>query len=396
VNFSRHVFAKEITEMMRDKRVVQSALIGPVFLVLMFVFLFGFLQSTLKEKKGQKIHVVKTKSQPSFIKALKKGNTTIVSIDSREKGEDLVKTGDAKVVLIIPEDFDDSLQSGKQAKVTAIYDEDQPASEIGLGSVNKVASALNTIIVKEILKSKQVSAELAEPIKVERTPVKRKDGGMGGFLAVLMPYLIVIWSFYGGFSQASDMVAGEKERSTLETLLISPVPRLRIALGKFWALTALCLTSSLSSLIAVLLAGSLPIPMIKGLFPTGIHVNPAGVASILAVIIPLSAMFAGLLLAISTVARNIRECQSYLTLISFIVLMPAIFSQFIGYTDFAKAAWVSWVPILNSAMVLRSAMLGNFELTPFLTTLFVNVVLALIALRAVVTMFSREKVLWRI
>jgi len=396
MNFTRHVFLKEIREMLRDKRVVQSALVGPVFLVIMFVFLFGFLQSTLKERKGQKIHVVKTKTEPSFIAALRKQGAKIVPVDSVEKGESMVKTGDAKIVLAIPEDYDATVASGRQAKISAIFDQDQPASEIGLADVARVAAASNKASVEKLLVSRDLPKDLAEPILVERKPVQRKEGGMGGFLAGLMPYLIVIWAFYGGFSQASDMVAGEKERSTLETLLISPVSRLKIAMGKFWGLTVLCLTSSLSSLIAVLLAGSLPIPLLKGLFPTGVHVNVVGVASILAVIVPLSAMFAGLLLAISTVARNIRECQGYLTLVSFIVLMPAIFSQFIGYTDFAKAAWVSWVPILNSAMVLRSAMLGNFEAMPFITTLLVNVVLAAIALRAVVVMFGRENVLWRI
>lgn len=103
-----------------------------------------------------------------------------------------------------------------------------------------------------------------------------------------------------------------------------------------------------------------------------------------------------MLLAVSVFARNMREAQSYLSLLSFVVLMPALFSQFIGYTSFAKALWVSLVPILNSATVLREGMLGNFSLVPYLLTMGVNVALAAASLIACTTMFRKERIVWRV
>lgn len=396
MNQALHVFLKEIREMLRDKRAVQSAVIGPVFLVLVFVFMFGFLISSLKKTEGQKIHVVKVTPEPSLVAALKKEKVRIIEVDSAEKAREMVKAGTAKVVLDFPADFDKRLSQAEPATVGAIFDKDQESSKIALGLVKSQVGELNKGMVSALLQSKGIQGAMAEPINVKENPVKREEGGLGGFLAGLMPYLIVIWAFYGGFSLAADMVAGEKERSTLETLLISPVARSRIALGKFGALGLLCFVSSVSSLIAVVVAGSLRLPMLKELFPTGIQISFVGAFSILMVILPLSAMFAGLLLAISTKARNMRECQSYLTMVSFVVLMPAIFSQFIGFTDFAKAAWVNLVPILNSASVLRSAMLGNFEPQAFFVTLGVNVLLAVLSLRVAVALFGKENVLWRI
>ncbi|MBI5705771.1 MAG: ABC transporter permease [Armatimonadetes bacterium] len=397
MNPSFHVFLKEGREMLRDKRVVQSALFGPVFLVIMFVMLFGFLQSTVGKKEGQKIHFVKVSPEPSLLKDLREqSKANLIEVASAKAGEEMVRKGDAKVVLVFPADFDAAIARGELARFKAIFDKEQPSSQIALAKVQERALAQGKIITASALAKHNLPVALANPILIDPQPVERKGGGMGGFLAGMMPYLIVIWAFYGGFSQASDLVAGEKERSTLETLFISPVSRLKIALGKFYSLTTLCFVSSVSSLVAVIVTASLPMAMTKKLFENGVQLTALGVFSILTVIIPLSMMFAGILLAVSAYARNTREAQSHLTLVSFIVLMPAIFSQVIGYTDFAKALWVSFVPILNSASVLRSAMLGNFELVPFLVTLGVNLVLAAIALRLVVMMFGKERVLWRI
>ncbi len=383
--------------MLRDKRVLYSALVGPVFLVVLFLFLFGFLIDTLEKPKSQILHVVNVEPAPELVRKLEEDKRfRVVRVASLKKGEELVRTGDARVVLGFPADFDESLKANKPTDIAIVYDPDQPASEVALSLFERLAAEAGKLKVSQLLSEKGLDAGLADPIKLDKRKVKRQAGSLGGLLAGLLPYLIVIWAFYGGFSIASDLVAGEKERSTLETLLISPVERSRIAMGKFWALTALCAASSLASVVAVAIAGNLPLPFVKQLFPAGVRVSVESAATMLAVIVPLSAMFAGLLLALSAFARNTRECQGYLSLVSFLVLMPAVFSQFIGYTSFAKAAWVSWVPILNSATVLRGAMLGNFETVPILTTIGTNLALALIAMNVVTALFGREQVLWRI
>jgi sodium transport system permease protein len=238
-------------------------------------------------------------------------------------------------------------------------------------------------------------AEMAEPVSVDRKPIERKES-FGGILASILPYLVVIWAFYGGFSFASDMVAGEKERFTLETLLVSPIERTHAALGKFAALAMLCFISGVSSLFAVAIGSAVPIDVIQGLFPDGIRLSVGTIAWIIGIVLPLSMFFAALLLAVSTYSRNTRECQGYLTLVSFIVLMPAVFSQFVGYTDFARAGWINAVPILNSANVLRLAMSGSFDWVGAMVTLAVNLFLALAGIWLVVRLFNQERVLWRI
>jgi sodium transport system permease protein len=393
---ARLLCAKEIREMFRDKRVVYSALLGPVFLVFLFLFLFGFLQQTLRSPKAVPLHYVADGPDPRILKELQAGGVVKPTrLASDERAAELLRKGDARVVLKFPRDFDERIESGRSAVVVAMFDPEQPTSSLALSEFEKRVAKENLYVLAQVLEREGVSREFAEPIKLERLPVKAAES-FGGFLAGILPYLIVIWAFYGGFSIAADLVAGEKERSTLETLLICPASRTDIALGKFWALAALCFVSAVSSIVAVAIAGLLPIKTIQELFPQGLHISPAALSSMVAVIVPLSAFFAALLLAFSALARNVRECQGYLTLISFIVLMPAVFSQFIGYTEYHRALWVNFVPILNSANVLRAAMLGNGEWVPLGITIGLNLALALIGVRLVVVMFGRENVLWRI
>ena len=90
-----------------------------------------------------------------------------------------------------------------------------------------------------------------------------------------------------------------------------------------------------------------------------------------------------------------REAQTYLTLVGFLVIMPAIFSQFIGFTDSQNALWVRLTPVLNSAVALKEALVGELELVPFLMTVGISLALAAIALRVCFWLFSREQILTR-
>jgi sodium transport system permease protein len=167
-------------------------------------------------------------------------------------------------------------------------------------------------------------------------------------------------------------------------------------MGKYWALFQVCLASSLTSLIAVLVVGSLNLPMTKGLFPDGVNLNPLALLATLGALIPLVAMFAGILLAISAYARNNREAQTHLTMVSFVVIMPAVFSQFIGFTDLGKQWWIHLVPVLNTAGVLREALLGKFDASAFGMTIGSSLLLAILAVRLTIKLFDREEVLARI
>lgn len=394
---TKHVFQKELREMMRDRRVFVSAIVGPIFLIVLMIFLMGYLQDTLTKPKEITLHVYAGKGSNNFVNQLEKADKLkIVTYQSKSEGEKLVKDGTIKLLLVFPDNFDDELKVKKTATIEAVYDREEPMAGIPLKVVQETISKLNNETVKALLAQKNLPVEMSEPLKLKDAPLPKKEGMGGAMILQLIPYLVVIWAFYGGFSTVTEMVTGEKEKSTLETLLITPVSRTEIALGKFFALGLQCLVSSLMTLVCVVALGALNLPITRSLFPNGATPSLMHLVSILAVIVPLVAMFASILLTVCAYAKNTREAQTYLTLISFVVLMPAIFSQFIGYTDMAKAQWVSFVPILNSAMCIRDALSDKLDLGMLGITTGTSIALAVLCIAKAVQMFKREEVLTRV
>lgn len=383
------VFLKEVREMFRDKRVRSAAFFGPIIMIVMLTTIFGVVLGNIDKKENQRVHVVK--SVAPEIDLLRKQGIKIIEVGTLAEGEKLVKSGEARVLL----DF----QPGKegQTQVDAYIDPKNQTGKIALSIVQAIFAEVNAKNVAQLLIEKHVPMAALEKIKVNAKELQvGEKGGSSAFLVGMLPYLFVIWAFYGAMGIASDLVAGEKERNTLETLLISPVRRTQIVIGKFLALSLVSILSSLSSLVGLIGVAVLKLPGSAMMFKDGFGVTPTAAAIIMAVMLPLVALFASVLIAVSSYARNSREAQTYLTQVSFVVIMPAIFSQFIGFMDAGSAFWVNYIPILNSANNIRLALLGKPDLAGVATTVLISVVLASIALRLTVRLFNREEVLVRI
>lgn len=132
------------------------------------------------------------------------------------------------------------------------------------------------------------------------------------------------------------------------------------------------------------------------MFPDGAGLSPMMLLTMLAVLLPLVFFFSGLMLAISAIAKNMREAQTYLGIANFIIIIPAMFSQILGFSDIGQSGFIKFVPVLNTAMVIRNALLGKPDSELTIVTILTSLVLAAIGFAVVLKMFSREKILARI
>ena len=394
-NQALQVFKKETREMFRDKRVRSSAILGPFLLVFVMMMSFGSLIDKVTKPHAVKIHVVNPQPDNPVLHVDKESPLQIVPIKSIDEGRELIGSGKAALVLNFPDNFVSDLAAGKPVSIQAIYDSKEQRSQLAESSFEKLIGRFNQVSVKALLTSKGISPDLATQVKLKSEDATRNKGANEILLAIL-PYLIVFWAFIGGVSAASDLVAGEKERNTLETLLISPVPRTKIVWGKFLSLCCLCLMSSLSGLAAVYVAAASHLPGMDTMFHEGTGLGPATVGSVILVLLPTVAFFASVLIAISTFARNTREAQTYLSLASILVSFPALSSQFIGFSDMATAKWINLIPVMNASAAVRSALLGKLDSTSLALTAGTSAVLAVISIVIAIRLFNRENVLLRV
>ncbi len=396
LNGAKKVFTKEIREMVRDRRVLMATVVMPIFIIALFFILIGFVSKQVSGSASIPVAIVGMDKSSLTDQFPETDLSGFIFVESETEAKNLITEKSARLALIYPSDFQNSILSGK-AKIVALFDADDPLSMVALSSLRGEIFRGNIQLVRSTLQANNLSPDLATPISMEEINVaKSKDGTAGSQIIGLLPYLIVLWSFYGGMSIVSDLVAGEKERGTMETLLISPIRRAEVAIGKVLALSLVCTVSGITTLVGIGLLATIKTEITKDLFPSGLNLSPGAMLALVLVLVSLSTFFSALMVSISAYSRNIRESQTYLSLLSFVILMPAIFSQFIGFTGSEKAAWVSFTPVLNSAMTIRGAVKGEIDLPLIFATIGINGVLSAIFLFAAIQLFRKEEILLRV
>lgn len=392
---TKAVFLKEIREFARDRRVVQGSILMPIFMVAMFVLIMGVVQRTV-EKHPEVTVAYLSSSDADFIHRLDEADGLhLTPVTSWEAGVDLVRAKEARLVIDVPSSLTGKVATG-QATIKLGFSKDDPLSVMSAASIRQAVASANSEAVKTLLNSQGIPEYRAEPLKLDQVDVAKKEGLGGSDIVTLLPYLIVLWAFYGGLGIVADLVAGEKERGTMETLLVSPVRRAAVALGKVLALMVVCFLGSMTTVAAVILVGALRLPVTQALFPTGMAINPLDVLAIVVLLASLVAFFASLLVTVCARSRNIREAQTYLGGLSFVIILPAIFSQIIGFTGMEKATWVQWTPVLNTAVQLKSLIAGDQQYGGYVPAVILNLILAAIFLRIAMQLFRREEIVLRV
>ncbi len=370
------VVKKEWRETLRDRRVLIGAFVMPMVLVFVMMTAFGNLQDVMEKRPELKIGLGEA---PAGLKEALGKEVKVENSADQESAVAAVRKGTLGAYV--------TAQPDGQAGI--YFDSSRPLSMAAASVVQRGLEEIRRSDLRLELIDAGRPAELAEPYPSARIDVSEAQAG-GSLLVMLLPYLVVLWTFYSGMSAASDLVAGEKERGTLETLLASPISRTEAAVGKLISLSLLCLAGGLATLAAMLVAAPLALASEGSSPPTF-----GAILTLAALLVPLALLFSSVLLVVSSAAKSMREAQTYLSMVSVVVLIPAIASQFIGITGQDQAAWVTWTPILNTAVAIGQALRGQLEsslaLKAALTSLAPAIVFAWMAVR----MFQREGILKR-
>jgi sodium transport system permease protein len=216
---------------------------------------------------------------------------------------------------------------------------------------------------------------------------------LGERVGGMLPYLFIIFCFMGALYPAIDLGAGEKERGTLETLLLAPIPRYQIVLGKFFVIFTTGVTAALLCLtsLGVMLAA-------KGQEITGelgeviASVSVVDLVLIAAMLIPTAAMFAALLLSVSIYAKSFKEASAYCGPLNFLVIVPAL----IAMLPIVKLDWYwAMVPITNISLAIKELIKGTMNYEMLIAILGSSVIIAGAFLFFCTRWFEREAVLFR-
>jgi sodium transport system permease protein len=388
------IFGKEILETRRDRRTLIVALLLPVIMMPVVTLGIPYLSQRQQQERAAQpalVAVVNRKAAASFVSmGVQKRLIRVTEIKNPRQA---LIDGRVDAVLEIPSDFQSRIARGMVA-VTILFDESQAASVVARQRLAELVGSYSVLVTEGRLRARGLSRRDLAPIEVKEHNVadERRLGGV--LLAGLLPFFISVWAVLGGQHAALDLGAGEKERRTLEALLVSPPTRWQLSAGKFLAVTVASLVAVMmvfvTTLITLRLGAAWGLAELKRT-AVAISVGPAILLIFVATL--LVAFLSAVQLALSFYARGVREAQQYFTPVYLFFSLPAMAAPFLeGW----EKAWTTYlIPGLNATFVFRELLLGHLSWSALALTAASTTVYAVIALASAVWLLGREPLVLR-
>jgi len=389
----RVVLSKELREVFRDRRTTFAVIISPLIITPGLFCLMGSVargQAKQTQAETFRIGIVAPAQAPTISRALAAIPHLEVAPVTQAEAETQIRDRRLRTALILPADTESRLHDQRTVGIRFLVDEGNSESLAAVQRVREGLSVVGTHLVTERLRSRNLPPDIIVPFNITEQPVRGGGNGTTFVLSMILPYILTISGISGGLYAANDTVAGEKERGTLETLLVSPASRRELVIGKFLTVAAVCLLSSFLSVVGLMIPFVLPLKAFDWLAKGGLHLSAASVAAILLVQLPLAVLFAGLLLAISTFARNQKEAQTYIGPLMLLVIVPAMISMMMK----SEASWtLALIPVMNATMVLKQALSSTFDPVFIAVASLASIGYALLAILFATRLFENERVL---
>jgi sodium transport system permease protein len=294
-------------------------------------------------------------------------------------------------LLVVSPDFVDKLRGNGKPELYVLSRPNDDRSRLLEGRMRGVLNRWKKRLLEVRLRRQGLPPDFGEPFEIptERAASSGKD--LFDLLIRIFPFVLVLWSLAGALYPAVDLCAGEKERGTMETLLISPASREEIVWGKFLTIWVFSAATALLNLLSM----GLTTWQFSRLIPVEVF-RPGPLLWAVLLLLPLSAFFSAVCLAVGAYARSTKEGQYYLMPL-FLLTMPLIFLTLAPGVELN--AFYSMVPVTGVALLLQRLMTADLPGPDvwgyFLPVLAPMVIYSWLALRWAIEQFQREEVLFR-
>ncbi|UUA72180.1 ABC transporter permease [Cellvibrio sp. QJXJ] len=385
------VWRKEWRDALRDKKSLRMAFLMPVYFVAVFVASSLFIihmsqQSRATTSEPIKLSVVGAEQLPALVDWLQERGIQVQAAD--EQAYQQVQSGQLGYALIVPEDAREKFATGESIELALVFDATNNKLQGAIHFVRQQIWSWNARVGSLRLLSRGISPAIVNPVMVRDLNVA-SDQKMGFFVMASLPMLLILTVFMATVGFSADMTAGERERRSLESLLITPAPSGALLLGKW--LNSLSLTFLVLVVELTLLAIAFAYVPFKEL-GLRVHVTPLDLLVVLVALMSLAIVATALQFLISMFARSFKDAQTYMGLMIFIPMVPLFYTLL---NPSAYADWFRWVPVLAQQLVVKDLLLGgDVPLLAFAQAWLVAVVLAAIFLRFTAQQLRKPKIVY--
>ena len=346
------VLTKELTDHLRDRRALFSASFGVFSGPIIIGLMLSAIADDRRELEDIMIPVTGAERAPELIDWLD-GLDGVTISTAPDDPEQAIRDRQLEVALVIDEDFREDFASGMPGKVKVIFDGSDRQAEGRADRVRRMVGGYAQQIASLRMMARGVSPIVAAPIEVREVEVSTAQSRAARVLGFL-PMMILLAAFATGMGAAADATAGERERGSMEALLVNPAPSWVIVSGKWLAASALSLGGSALSLgLCLIVIDWIPLQELGLRFRIeGWQIWTAALVSV-----P-SAMFAPALQMLAcSFSRTLKEAQSYLGLLIMLPMAPAML--IIIFNVAGDELWTAALPFFSQTKLLNDVFGGE-------------------------------------
>ncbi|MFK7735836.1 MAG: CPBP family glutamic-type intramembrane protease [Pirellulaceae bacterium] len=257
------------------------------------------------------------------------------------------------------------------------YRKGDAASERALQMLERILAAVNNEVSRQV-----IGPRFEAPYRLYATPVVMK-GNYADLLATMVPLVLVLMTMAGAVYPAIDLTAGERERGTMEALIVSPTPNFALLMAKYSAVVTVALLTALANLAAM--TTTLWVSGIgKLIFGEGV-LSAGVIGTVLLLLVLFTMFFAALLLAVTSFAKSFKEAQAYLIPLMLLALTPGVMSLLPGIKF---TSLLATVPLVNIVLLAREVLNGNAEWNTAMVAIICNGIYAMAALSVASRLFG--------
>jgi len=348
----RAVAAKELLETGRDRRTLIAAVLLPAITMPLVVLAMPLLV----QRQQQAV-----RDRPARVAAVGPGARGLAAAGEAAGRLRVVETDDAGGALLggrVDAVVEEADPGSRPMRLTLLFDGSRPASAAAVEKVLAVAAGAAQQALEETLRGRGTTAAEVLAVAVEPRDVASPERMGGALLATVLPFFVAVWVLLGGQYAALDVGVGERERGSLEALLVTPAGRTALVAGKFLAV----LGPALLALGVMLAAATVSVAAGGERLPSGpvrIALSPRQIAQIGMIGLALAALLSAAQLAVSLAARTLREAQQAFAGLYLVVAIPSMAAAVVG--EGLSGGLAAVIPVFNAAVAFRHILLPTPE-----------------------------------
>jgi sodium transport system permease protein len=402
---AKRIIKKELARVFKDKKLIFTMYIMPAILMFVIYGLIGNLMSSMNNDITEHTDIVTVVNAPESFKQTVSatGYDAMASVSYTDKKsyeankaayEDDILNGRADLLVVFDEDFESvfNAYANKGDKIPGIsvsYNNTENYSQ-------KAHNVFNSLVANAYRQTLQTvrfgDLERLEVFNVTENQIVKESKKGTEFLSMLLPYMIVLMLFSSAMSITVDAIAGEKERGTLSSMLLAPISRTEIVVGKLVALSILSTLSALVYCVSMLLAMPL---MQNGMGAGEVNLSFISVDTVLMLlgtIVLMNLLFVSLLSAVSICAKDTKTASTLVAPMYIVVVLAGVMTMFSGGTS--MPLWKYAIPVYGNALVVQQICSGEAQLSSFLATVAGLVVMIAVFVGLTSKAFNSEKIMF--